>query len=77
MTQGGHDANPANRTDVERVVDHISYVAKMIGVDHVGLGTDYEAGDAPNGLEHAGKLANLRRRCAARVFRNGGPQDFD
>ncbi len=66
--QGGRDANPANRTDVEKVVDHMQYIAKMIGVDHVGLGTDYEAGDAPNGLEHAGKLANLTAALLRRGF---------
>lgn len=55
----GRAAAAGNRADIERVVDHIVHVKKIAGIDHVGIGTDYETGDVPNDLEHAGKLPNL------------------
>ena len=64
----GHASAPANRADIERVVDHIAHVAKLVGADHVGIGTDYESGDVPNGLEHAGKLPNLTAALLRRGF---------
>jgi membrane dipeptidase len=64
----GHAAAPANRADLERVVDHIGHIVKLVGVDHVGIGTDYESGDVPNGLEHAGKLPNLTAALLRRGF---------
>lgn len=64
----GLTADPGNRANVERVVDHISHVAKLAGIDHVGIGTDYESGDVPNGLEHAGRLGNLTAALLRRGF---------
>jgi len=44
--------HPIPRGDVHTVVDHIEYVAGLIGVDHVGLGSDYDgAGTMPLQLE--------------------------
>lgn len=37
---------------LERLIDHIDHVVKLVGVDHVGLGSDYDgAGSYPQGLE--------------------------
>ncbi len=35
-------ANPIPRGGVQTVVDHIDHIVKLVGVDHVGLGGDYE-----------------------------------
>ena len=50
-----------------RLVDHIDHVAKVAGIDHVCLGSDFDGIPAtPAGLEDASKLpaltAELRRR---------------
>jgi len=45
-------AHPIPRGSVHTVVDHIDYVTKLIGVDYVGLGSDYDgAGTMPVQLE--------------------------
>ena len=46
---------------VEDVADHIDHVVKLAGIDHVGLGSDFDGvGDSlPIGLEDAEKLPNL------------------
>ena len=39
------------RPPIDRLIDHINYVVKLIGVDHVGLGSDFDGIEsAPKGL---------------------------
>jgi membrane dipeptidase len=41
--------------DAERVVDHIVHAVEIAGIDHVGLGSDYDGIQrVPRGLEQAG-----------------------
>ena len=68
---GGPLTAAANHAGLERVVDHMEHVAKVAGIDHVCIGTDYESGDYPNDLEHAGKLANLTAALLRRGFSEG------
>lgn len=46
---------------VSDVVDHIDHVVELVGVDHVGLGSDFDGvGDSlPRGLKDASQLPNL------------------
>jgi membrane dipeptidase len=48
-------------SDVERVADHIDHVVKLIGVDHVGIGSDFDGvGDSlPIGLKDVADYPNL------------------
>lgn len=48
-------------SDVERVADHIDHVVKLAGIDHVGLGSDYDGvGDSlPLGLKDVSTYPNL------------------
>jgi membrane dipeptidase len=48
-------------SDVERVADHIDHVVKIAGIDHVGLGSDYDGvGDTlPIGLKDVSDYPNL------------------
>jgi membrane dipeptidase len=43
----------------ERVVDHIDHVVKLVGADHVGLGSDFDGADMPEGLEDCSKLPKI------------------
>jgi membrane dipeptidase len=43
----------------ERIVDHIDYAVKLAGVDHVGLGSDFDGADMPEGLEDCSKLPKI------------------
>lgn len=40
--QAYRKANPIPDGDVRMVVDHIDYIVRVAGVDHVGLGSDYD-----------------------------------
>jgi membrane dipeptidase len=43
----------------ERVIDHIDHVVKLVGADHVGLGSDFDGADMPEGLEDCSKLPKI------------------
>jgi membrane dipeptidase len=45
-------ANPLPKGTVKHLVDHIDYIVKIAGIDHVGLGSDYDGVTVlPEGLE--------------------------
>lgn len=48
-------------SDVARVADHIDHVVKLVGIDHVGIGSDYDGvGDSlPLGLKDVSTYPNL------------------
>lgn len=54
-------ANPSVYSDVQMVANHIDRVVKIAGIDHVGLGSDYDGvGDSlPTGLKDVSKYPNL------------------
>jgi len=53
--------NPSLFADVETVAKHIDNVVKIAGIDHVGLGSDYDGvGDSlPTGLKDVSQYPNL------------------
>lgn len=55
---------------LSRLVDHIEHAATVAGIDHVGVGCDYDAVGlkVPKGLEHIGKTPNLVAALIARGF---------
>ena len=55
------DKNPMPFATVDTVLDHIDHVVKLIGIDHVGIGSDYDGvGDSlPVGLKDVSSYPNL------------------
>ena len=57
---------------VQDVADHIDYVVDLVGIDHVGLGSDFDGVFAlPEGLNDASHYPNL----IAELLRRGYPED--
>jgi membrane dipeptidase len=51
---------PKIKVTIAQVADHVDHVRKVAGVDHVGLGGDYDGNDAwPEGLEDVSTYPNL------------------
>jgi len=51
------------------IADHIDHAVKVGGIDHVGLGSDFDGIDsAPRGMEDVSKLPNLVRELARRGY---------
>ncbi|WP_105200419.1 dipeptidase [Pseudoalteromonas sp. T1lg10] len=53
--------NPFPFASLEQVLDHIDHVVKLIGIEHVGIGSDYDGvGDSlPVGLKDVSSYPNL------------------
>lgn len=65
--------NEVARPSYKRIADHIDHVVRLVGVRHVGIGSDFDGIDvAPDGLEDVSRMQKviieLRRR---------GYSDFD
>jgi membrane dipeptidase len=45
------EAGPAPKATLKQVADHIDHVAKVAGVDHVGLAADFDGGATTEGLQ--------------------------
>lgn len=56
------------RTDVKRLVDHIDYAVKKIGVDHVGIASDFGGGGGIVGWKDASETINVTRELARRGY---------
>jgi membrane dipeptidase len=48
------DFEDDENTSIELIAQHASYVAERIGVEHVGLGSDFDGATIPRGLDIAG-----------------------
>jgi len=55
-----YEQNPKVETDISDVVDHIEHVIQLAGIDHVGIGSDFDGiSSAPTGLEDVSTYPNL------------------
>src|SRR5213596_622784 len=43
----------------DRIVEHIDHAVKVAGVDHVGLGSDFDGATMPIGMEDVSKLSKI------------------
>lgn len=50
---------PKEEVTVSDIANHIDYVVKLVGIDHVGIGTDFDGGGGVVGLEGADKMKNI------------------
>lgn len=56
------------REDVARMVDHIDYVVDRIGVDHVGIGTDFNHGGGVEGFAEADEALGVTVELVRRGY---------
>jgi membrane dipeptidase len=58
----------------EKIVEHIEHAVKMAGVDHVGLGSDFDGAVMPLGLEDASMLPTITNALLAKGYSEGDVQ---
>jgi membrane dipeptidase len=56
------------RADVKKLVDHIDYAVKKVGVDHVGIASDFGGGGGIVGWKDASETYNVTRELARRGY---------
>ena len=50
---------PKESVTVAHIADHIDYVKNLVGIQHVGIGTDFDGGGGVVGMENVSKMKNL------------------
>jgi membrane dipeptidase len=64
-------ADPLPKATLAQVADHVEHVRKVAGIDHVGLGGDFDGIDeGPAGLEDVSKYPDLLVELARRGWRD-------
>ena len=58
------------RPPLSVLIDHIDHIAKVAGVDHVGLGSDFDgiSGQLPEGIDSAADLPKITEALMARGY---------
>jgi len=56
------------RANVGDYVDHIEYIARRIGVEHVGIGTDFDHGSGIVGFENEADAGNVTAELVKRGY---------
>ncbi len=55
---------------VEDAVNHIQHVVDVIGIDYVGIGTDFDGGGGIEGCKDVSQMKNITRELIKRGFSN-------
>jgi membrane dipeptidase len=64
-----NEANPIPNTTLSMLVDHIEHVVKVAGVDHVGLGSDFDGvSSLPEGIRDVADLPNITYELLRRGY---------
>jgi membrane dipeptidase len=58
------------RPPLKSLIDHIDHIAKVAGIDHVGLGSDFDgvSGQTPKGIDSAADLPKITQALMARGY---------
>ena len=56
------------RATVAVLADHIGYAVRLIGIDHVGIASDFQGGGGIEGWSHAGETANVTAELVRRGY---------
>ncbi|HJQ35255.1 MAG TPA: dipeptidase [Pyrinomonadaceae bacterium] len=63
------DANPIPNTTLSMLVDHIDHIVKVAGVDHVGIGSDFDGvPNLPEGIRDVSDLPNITYELLRRGY---------
>jgi membrane dipeptidase len=52
----------------EKIVEHVDYAARLVGADHVGLGSDFDGAFMPLGMEDASKFPLITEGLLTRGY---------
>jgi membrane dipeptidase len=59
---------PAGRANVKDFVNHIDYAVKLIGIDHVGISSDFDGGGGIDGWNSAAEAFNVTLELVRRGY---------
>lgn len=59
---------PQQLATVSDVADHIDYMVKIAGIDHVGIGTDFDGGGGVEGCKDVSQMGNITLELVKRGY---------
>ncbi len=59
---------PRKLATVADVVDHIDHIVKVAGIDHVGIGTDFDGGGGVEGCNDVSEMGNITLELVKRGY---------
>ena len=59
------------RVEYTKIIEHIDHAVKVAGIDHVGLGSDFDGANMPYGMEDASMLPKITGALLNRGYSDG------
>jgi len=59
---------PVELATVADVVDHIDHIVDLIGIDHMGIGTDFDGGGGVDGCNNVSEMGNITLELVKRGY---------
>jgi membrane dipeptidase len=59
------------RVEWTKIIEHIDHAVKVAGIDHVGLGSDFDGANMPFGMEDASKLPQITNALLEKGYSEG------
>ncbi|MCK4716969.1 MAG: membrane dipeptidase, partial [Candidatus Marinimicrobia bacterium] len=59
---------PRKLASISDFVNHIDYIVRLIGINYVGIGTDFDGGGELNGLLDVSQMPNITRELHRRGY---------
>lgn len=63
-------SKPKEEVSIKDMADHIDYVKNLVGIKHVGIGTDFDGGGGVIGMEDVSKMKELTKELIRRGYSN-------
>jgi membrane dipeptidase len=65
------EAGKLPRVDWTEIIDHIDHAVKIAGIDHVGIGSDFDGANMPFGMEDASMLPKITNALLQKGYTEG------
>jgi len=59
------------QVDWTKIIEHIDHAVKVAGIDHVGLGSDFDGANMPFGMEDASKVPKITEALLRKGYSEG------
>jgi len=59
------------RVEYTKIIEHIDHAVKVAGIDHVGLGSDFDGANMPYGMEDASMLPKITEALLQKNYSEG------
>jgi len=65
------EAGKLPRVEWTKIIDHIDHAVKIAGIDHVGIGSDFDGANMPFGMEDASMLPKITNALLQKGYTEG------